>query len=621
MATQNVYFNNPADITTLQSEVSVLQNDNGFGQVLDSAGLTGANDWLQSYVYGGSLVGGDVNDAKHKGGFFYGGNVKTGQEMFFGTGTANSAGLTWSTGTKYNFASAGKIVTGLVCAKMIEERLINPYAPIYTLSPSLNALFTGSAQYYTDITVTIPAGFPADGTYTATTGAYDLKNVTLSDVLHMSLGLIDDFFCLPGSGMFSTIAQWSTGPSSLLASTATPTTIDKAILVQSGKFVKSLLTQGTGAIGYAAKIYNGKEINPVTEVSNAVSNAINLVTSGAVPLAYAPGTKSEQLPYNTRTLASTYDTAYILLGYILDERLKALSFNTINFATYANAKFFAPLGMSNTKVVLQEDISPVNLADSSFRRSLVYAAAGFPFSFDINTVPTYPSYGCSNYYSTGAAIDYVLYGLTGSAGPNVWSSDVPDDGISKLTKLFYQQTGSTGAGNPIGNSPIVASIGDYGKLLQLIANKGALPNGSGRLLKTESWNYFIASKIGALTFLGAYTSVSDVAANENSGNTIFTMGASRIANDVSNTTTYGYDETTLFFDGAMGCKFYADFYTGNWFVCGVPEVLLSTGDLQLPQSTIDALTANSGVKATNIALSPTLQFHGQNFLLGMIQNN
>ncbi len=66
--------------------------------------------------------------------------------------------------------------------------------------------------------------------------------------------------------------------------------------------------------------------------------------------------------------------------------------------------------------------------------------------------------------------------------------------------------------------------------------------------------------------------------------------------------------------------------TGNWFVCGVPEILLSTGDLQLPQSTIDGLLVAGGFpagysKATNIALSPTLQFHGQNFLLGMIQNN
>jgi hypothetical protein len=686
MATQTVYFNNPADITTLQSEtstlnstvtsmsgsvsvlnstvtsmsgsvsvlnstttsmsgsvaslnrdVSALKIDNGYGQTIDLAGQFAVRDYLNNYAYGGPLLGGDANDAAHKGAFFYGGNTKTGQEFFFGTGTANAAGLTWSTGTKYNFASAGKIVTGLVCAKMIEEGLINPFSTIVSLSSSLATLFTGPAIYYDSINVTagLEAAFPADfvpgpnvSSFTATTGSYPLQNVTLSDLLHMNVGLMDDFFTLPGAPMLLTTSQWGNGAGSLLALTSgAASNIDKASLVQSYKFVSTLLAAGQFAYGFAAKVYNGQTVNPATIISDAVTNALNLVKSGTIPLAYAPGAKSQQLPYGARILPATYDTAYILLGYVLDETLKFRSANTVNFATYAGLKFFTPLGMATTSVSLQQSVSPTNLADSSFRRSVAFNAvpftpAGADRPFDITNVVTYPSYGCSPSYATGAFLQLVLQGTTGAAGPNVWASEYPDDGISRMINLFYQQTGSATA-SPIGNSPIVGSIGDYGQLLKLIANKGVAPNGT-RLLKTESWNYFITSKIGALTGLNTWSSLLNEQ-DERTGNAVFTLGASRIAGSTSNITTYGYDETTLFFDGAMGCKFYADFFTGNWFVCGVPEVLLSTGDLQLTQSALDAILALNSlpagyIKASNLGLNPTLPVHGQNFLISMIQN-
>jgi hypothetical protein len=624
-------------VASLNLDVSALKIDNGYGQTIDLAGQFAVRDYLNNYAYGGPLLGGDANDAAHKGAFFYGGNAKTNQEFFLATGTANAAGLTWSTGTKYNFASAGKIVTGLVCTKMIEEGIINPYAPLSTLSASLASLFTGNAIYYDTITVTpgLEAAFPADfvpgpnvSSFTATTGAYPLANVTLSDLLHMNIGLMDDFFTLPGAPMVATTSQWGNGAGSLLAlSSGAASNIDKAMLVQSYKYVSTLLAAGTFAYGFAAKIFNGQTIDPATVISDAVTNAINFTKAGTIPLAYAPGAKSQQLPYLARVLPSTYDTAYILLAYVLDETLKFRSSNTVNFAAYASLKFFTPLAMANTSVVMQQSISTTNLADSSFRRSVVYGAvpftpAGADKPFSLGDVTTYPSFGCSPSYATGAFLDLVLHGTTGAAGPNVWASEYPDDGISRVINSFYQQTGSATA-SPIGNSPVVCSIGDYAKLLKLIANKGVAPNGT-RLLKTESWNYFISSKIGSLTGLGAWTTLLNET-DERTGSAVFTMGASRVANDTSNITTYGYDETTLFFDGAMGCKFYADFFTGNWFVCGVPELLLSTGDFQLTQSALDAILALNSlppgyIKASNIALNPTLPVHGQNFLISMIQN-
>ncbi len=671
MASQTVYFNNPSDITTLQNQtstlnstvtsmsgsvaslntststlnstvtsmsgsvsslnrdVSALKIDNGYGQTLDLAGQFAVRDYLNNYSYGGPLLGGDANDAAHKGGFFYGGNAKTGQEFFFGTGTANAAGLTWSTGTKYSFASAGKIVTGLVCSKMIEEGLINPFSPLCTLSASLATLFTGPAIYYDSINVTVPASFPADGTYTATTGAYLLQNLTLSDLLHMNVGIMDDVFTVPATNMILLTSQWGNAAGSLLAATSgAASNIDKAMLVQSYKFVSTLLAAGTSAYGYAARIFNGEVVNPATITSTAITTAINLIKSGTIPLAYAPGAKSQQLPYGARILPATYDSAYVLLGYVLDERLKALTSNTVNFAAYAATKFFTPLGMTNTSVIFQQNVSTTNLSEGSFRRSVAYGAVPFtplgadkPFSLIDPT--TYPSYGCSPSYATGAFLDFVLHGTTGAAGPVVWASQYPDDGIARvISQGFYYQTGSASAG-PAGNAPIIASINDFGKLLQLICNKGVAPNGT-RLLKTESWNYFISSKIGSLTGLGAGpTTLNEI--DERTGSTIFTMGANRVSTDTSNITTYGYDNTTLFFDGAMGCKWYADFFTGNWFVCGVPEGFLSTGILQLTQSALDAiLVANSlpagSIKASNLALSPYLPVHGQNFLISMIQN-
>ncbi len=678
MATQTVYFNNPADITTLQgqtatlnstvtsmsgsvsslntstatlnstvtsmsgsvssltTDVSALKIDNGYGQTLDLAGQFAVRSYLNDYAYGGPLLGGDANDAAHKGAFFYGGNTKTGQEFFLGTGTANAAGLTWSTGTKYAPASATKIVVGLVCAKMIEEGIINPYSPISTLSPSLATLFTGAAIYYDTITVTagLEAAFPADfvpgpnvSSFTATTGAYRLENATLSDLLHMNLGILDDFFTIPGSGMIATTSQWGNGAGSLLALTSgAASNIDKAMLVQSYKFVSTLLAAGQFAYGFAAKIFNGQTIDPATIVSDSITNAINLVKAGTIPLAYAPGAKSQQLPYLARILPATYDSAYVLLAYVLDERLRSVA--GINFATYAGLKFFTPLGMANTSVMYQQNVSTTNLAESSFRRSVAYGAvpftpAGADKPFSLSDVTTYPSFGCSPSYATGAFLDLVLHGTTGAAGPNVWTSQFPDDGISRIcSQGFYYQTGSASA-SPAGNTPVICSIGDFGKLLKLICNKGVAPNGT-RLLKTESWNYFISSKIGALTGLATATNVFNET-DEKTGNTVFTMGASRIANSVSNMTTYGYDETTIFFDGAMGCKWYADFFTGNWFFCGVPENFLSTGDLQLTQSALDAILALNSlppgyIKASNIALSPFLNLHGQNFLIAMIQN-
>lgn len=651
---QNVYFTNPiveTQITTLQEQVGELRNQVGYGQTLSTAGEIGANSYLQTFTYGGRLVGGDANDAKHQGGFFYGGNAKSGQEMFFGTGYINSSNSAWTTDTKYNFASAGKIVTGLVCAKMIEEGLISPFDPIWTLSPTLTSLFTGTAQYYDSITIDYPAAFPAPvipgvlNSYTGTTGSYNLNDLTLGNVLQFGVGIVDDFFILPGAGMFTSIGQFGTGPTSLyVLSGGSPTNPDKANLIQQYTFINSLLNDGTSAYGFASKIFNGLPVDPVTIISNSVTDALTRAKTGVMPLAYKPGSKSEQAPYNVRTLNATYDTAYILLGYILEERLRYLvslgflPFGT-NFATYARAKFFTPLGMNNTTVMLQETLSGTNstLSDSAFRRSILYGAANSPaFSGAIQGITTWPSFGCSPSYATGASNLYLAtttptQGSTGAGGPSVWARNTSysDDGIAKVINAYYfTGAGSTGA-YPVGNAPIVASIGDFGKLIQLIANKGLNPFSTTgeRLIKTETWNYFISCKVGSFASLGAYTAIAEGVLNESNGSAFYTMGSLRVANDNSAITAYGFDTTTMYFGGAMGVQYYVDFYTGNWFIAGIPEIVLSTGDLQQPQSAIDGIAAAipdpfgpfpaGGIKATSIALSPFLIKHSQDFLIGM----
>ena len=93
------------------------------------------------------------------------------------------------------WASAGKILTGLVLTKMIEESIISPTTTLFSLDPR----YTGKGTYFTSITITNTAAFPFTGSYTFTTETFDWETITVSDLIHMNIGLTTDFTVLGAS--------------------------------------------------------------------------------------------------------------------------------------------------------------------------------------------------------------------------------------------------------------------------------------------------------------------------------------------------------------------------------------------------------------------------------------
>lgn len=571
------------DVRVINEEIIQIQEELGAGQTISPNVLANIAPQLSNYVFG------TANGVPHKGGFIYGGNFKSGQEFFLGTGTANSSGLRWSEDTVYSWASSGKILVGLACSKMIEEGIFKPQDKLFTYDNQ----FTGAGYYWASITGTNPSFFPTPLGFTGTLASFNLQDVTVSDLIHMNIGIIDDFFIQP-----SVITAWTTTYGSVYQS---QNLIAMAAAVESYNYFSSLATAGTNAIGFVSKIYNGQPL-PL-DVSTVISNAIQYVKNQTIKSLYPPQKKyNNQFPYQTRSLPSTYDTSYILLGYIMDKALRAKGY--VNFAQYVREKFFIPLEMNHSYIGLQDTVSKSDqllTAENSWRRSVAVGAVPFtilgaPQPFNLANPATWASYGCDSGYAAAAL---VALGQGNVAGPLVWDSEYPNDGLSRVGQVFYSLTGAS-SNYTLGNAPFVSSIRDFGKLLKFIGSKGYAPNGK-RLIATETWNYFIGSKVSSLSGLTPFAQIDND--TNDSQYSAWSMGFLRVNRDISNTTDYGFDETTIFFDGATGNTYYVDYYTGNWMVFGVPEFGLSSGTFNIPL----------------VGSTPIGRVNTQDFLIKMIQ--
>jgi CubicO group peptidase (beta-lactamase class C family) len=639
---QTVYFYTPTAVGNLNTAVANLQNDVGYGQQISTnvqKYLTTGAYQLQNrapvYAGTGGLVPSNISNIAtyiqggHPGFYVVGGNYRTGEEYFAASDRPiNSNSDVWNyTGTLYNFGSATKILSGVICAKMIEEGIIKASDPCYLYYPNMS----GISQYYTNVTVNSGTAFPfADASYTATTGAFDLSTLTIKNLINYNIGLLNDFFVLPNA--VSALSSSTSINPVITNSNSGANIVGLAQYLQFATLSKSLLNGNP--VGPVSQVYNGT-VPFVT--TGALDGLINNTRTGVMPFAFKPGSwQNDLLPFNIRSQQSVYDAGFALLGIVLDGAIKKKTSYTC-FADYARAKILTPLGMNDTYFVAQDTVTNPNkykIADTSFRRSAGLGGANYLWSqtlpgYDAFTGTVNPfqgneptfvaaasagsasalrlygfvanSFGCSRSYSTGAVSQLntiqnvcIATNNTGAAGaltvssfvsgPLAWASQYPDDGISKVGKgVFYYLTGSP-SNYPISAAPVLSTLSDFSKLLRMIGNKGKAPNGQ-RILKTESWAFVTSVKVSALAMQGDNQRIEEETyGNKNQDefefpNSGYCLGCYRTNRDITTNTVYGLDENTLFNGGATGNAWVVDLYTGNYYFYGTTEISLSSGVL------------------------------------------
>jgi CubicO group peptidase (beta-lactamase class C family) len=509
-----------------------------------------------------------------KGAFFYGESRKN--KIFRQSGSASPTGESFSPDTVYSWGSVSKFLTGLVCTMMMERGYINASTTLFSIAPDI---FYGNGTYFTDITVTNPTLFPQPGSYTSTTATFSWQTVTVGQLLQFGIGLPDDIFFLT-SLAFSAF----TNPTSVQTILQTNNVQGLGGLVQFYTCYKAML-DGT-PLTPACKVYSasttvGEALCP------AIADLVALNRDGVLPALFSPGSYlSDALPYQTRRLNTMYDSSYFILGAILDRVLPAFGYT--NYADFVQKNIFNPLQMTQSYILLQQNLpNNVSFAQDSWRRSPSLGLTAFPVVPTV--IPTWLGYECDPGYRASAG--------PAGPGPLAWDSDFQEDGISRvITGIFYNKTAIPGC-PPLGNAPLVSSISDMGRLLKFITKSlfpGKCPGRTPLGWKPESVGYFLSPKIQAINGGNPFAPYPLTVQNYN--NLSFCMGFNRLNRDLANNVEYGFDENTLTFNGLTGSTFYVNLQTQTWFVYGVNESFLSSGNLPLPGigSTPTSLAITSG---------------------------
>ena len=521
-----------------------------------------------------------------EGAFFYG---ETGKKKYFRQrGAASSTGDSFSPDTMYSWGSASKLLTGLVCTMMMERGYIRASTTLSSIAPDI---FYGNGTYFTGITVTSPSLFPQPGSYTSTTGTFSWATVTIGQLLQFGIGLPDDVFFLT-SFAFSSF----TNTSSVQAVLQTNNVQGLGSLVQFYTCYSAML-QGT-PLTPACKVYSGTS-TVADAICTSIADLVALNRDGFLPALFPPGSYlSDALPYEIRRFNTMYDSSYFILGMILDRALP--NYGYANYADFVQKTIFNPLQMTQSYILFQQNLptdSSVSYAEDSWRRSPSLGLTAFPVVPTV--IPTWLGYECAPGYRTSAG--------PAGPGPLVWDSDYEEDGISRvISGIFYNKTVLPGC-PPLGNAPLVSSIKDFGTLLKFVAKSLHPSKCPGRRTplqwKPESAGFFLSPKVqavnGGVPFapypltLGSYTNVS------------FCMGFNRLNRDLTNNAEYGFDENTLTFAGLTGATFYINLQTQTWFMYGVNESFLSSGNLPIP-----------GIGTTPSSMSIT-----SGFLVAMLQES
>ena len=279
----------------------------------------------------------DTASLSHKGGFFYGiperntsgKSNSTTSPVFASSGVATSTGKPFTPGMLYSWGSCGKFLTGLVLTKMMEEGLLQSFTTLNSIDP---VLYSGTATYFTSISVLNPSRFPFyTDSYSYTTNTFLWSTLTIGDLLRFNLGLSNDIYFLPSLNLL----YFNNAQRSIILSEGNLQGL--GMMAQFG-IAYSALVNGN-PITPSCKIYNGESYRDV--LPKAVSSYIELTKTGVLPLLYNTNTyATDLLPFRERSLPATYDFSYAILGDVLDKVLKKNGYT--NFSDYVHQKIFTP---------------------------------------------------------------------------------------------------------------------------------------------------------------------------------------------------------------------------------------------------------------------------------------
>ncbi len=553
----------------------------------------------------------DPSGISHKGVFCYTGNVKTGKTLFDASGEC-APGRGFTLDTLYNPASVGKIMLGLVLGKMMEEGIVLGTDKCSTYWNRM----TGTGYYITnvdfsyptanpyvygsnpanpaDLNITTAANVEIDGSSqtvyyckpfgsSVTTSTFSWADITISDLMKMDLGMLQDGF-LAGVGALQLIAgSASYTEADLINDPMLAASLYQASVICNSSWFLPFIGQ-TSKIGDALRIYNlvtdGSDttlLNFNTSVDKIMDNMIQLNKANILPAMYKTGVRSTLRPLNINTLPKTYDTAYTMLGVVLDKALRTKL--NMSFVEYARQKILIPCNMNDTYFSNVDNL-PSDYASrvyvDSFRRATALPLGTLTLNFTNPAAGGFNplAYGADPSYNAIATAAATANPYWGPFGPLVWASDFKNDGIYKFHKsIFARPTGNPNS-PPYCSLPIILSIRDFGKLLQMMAAQGVY---RGRtVLNKETWSYITSTKQTELSILGGmYFFESDSAKESDSA--VACIGNYKPG--ILGNTHYGMDEYTRYGGGASGSAFTFDFNTGNWVYFGMPESSFGTGGL------------------------------------------
>jgi CubicO group peptidase (beta-lactamase class C family) len=415
MASQTVNFVNPTVITTLQSQqvsnsgaIAQLQVDTFIPSRLTAAATGAVKAYLAEYYArpaGAQSAGG--------AGIVVG-NAKAQSQYSCFTGICNSGGQAYNGDVLQFYASCGKILSGVIIAKMIEENLINPndkvrdiieesvaagnvyaggWAGTYALA------WSGPITYYdpADFTVADTGAFPwpsltstlpdhASWTGPIKTSTLRWEDITLSDLMHFNIGIPNDVFGVPSYNMvyFNTGMKASFYDNSYTGVNgyANPNW-NPFLAIQAKSYQITVGNDPTGAkagpsqyiltaggpvfapfsnpsIGFYNSVYNGNM--GLFGYGGSFLSYLALNKVGLCPLAYEPRKRYLASIWNTSALLGTYDTSMVFMSYPISCKLWTY-YNSIGSTTplnlcltrYYREKLFVPLGMNSTVVYNQQN--------------------------------------------------------------------------------------------------------------------------------------------------------------------------------------------------------------------------------------------------------------------------